>query len=228
MAANFTITAALGQLLNTLKGPQFEKNIPYMYVDTVGDVTVGVGHDLDANNDVLKLPFMVKRFERHAVLGGDVGVSIFSNKVLNRTASQSEIQNDYDFLKKHTGLGKFLAEQLQKYTTLELTTVAIDQLFLKDLKIAVAVTRQEFGETFDTFPTTCQAALIDIAFNCGSFSTFQTRFVPAVKGLGAFANKTMYERWKIASESCRRGQLSAARNAQVAKWLMDGATASKH
>lgn len=95
----FVISPALRQLLDKLKGPKFEMNIPYMYVDTVGDVTVGVGHDIDANNDLLKLPFIVKRFTRHKVIGGDTGISITSNQTLDRPASQAEIKNEYDFLK---------------------------------------------------------------------------------------------------------------------------------
>jgi GH24 family phage-related lysozyme (muramidase) len=221
----FIITPALKQLLDNLKGPQFEKNIPYMYVDTVGDVTVGVGHDLDSNGDALRLPFIVKRFERHHVIGGDVGVPI-SNKMVDRPAAPAEIQNDYDFLSKHSGLGKFAPDQLQKYTTVELAGPAIDQLFIKDLDISIAVCRREFGDAFDKFPTPCQAALIDIAFNCGSFQSF-THLVGAVKGTGAYVKKTPSERWKIASESCRRGQVSQLRNATVAKWLMDGATLAR-
>src|SRR5579863_5064240 len=223
MAISVTSNPQLRQLLNALKGPQFEKNIPYMYVDTVGDVTVGVGHDLDANSDALQLPFVVKRWERHAVIGGDKGVTITANKVLARKATQAEIQNDYDFLKKHSALGNYSAEHLQKYTTLELAPTSVDQLFEKDLNVALAVVQKEFGESFDGYPVTCQAALIDIAINCGNFSTFQLQFVPAIKGLREFAKKTMPERWKIASASCRRGEVSGARNAQVAHWLLDGA-----
>jgi GH24 family phage-related lysozyme (muramidase) len=223
MMLNVTSAPQLRQLLNALKGSQFEKNIPYMYVDTVGDVTVGVGHDLDANNDTLTLAFLVKRFERHPVIGGDKGESIAEKKAVGRVATQTEIQNDYDFLKKHSALGKYAAEQVQKYTTVELAPATVDQLFEKDLNVALAVAQREFGESFAKFPVPCQAALIDIAFNCGNFATFQHRFVPAIKGIGQFAKKTMSERWKIASESSRRGQLSAARNAQVAQWLLDGA-----
>jgi GH24 family phage-related lysozyme (muramidase) len=224
MAGNFVITPVLRQLLDNLKRAQFENNVAYMYVDTVGENTVGVGHNLTAHGDALKLPFIVKRFERHAVIGGDVGVPISSDKVIGRRASIAEIQNDFDFLKKHSGLGKYSPEHLQKYTTLELPSADIDQLFTKDLDVAVAVCRREFGEAFDKFPTTCQAALIDIAFNCGTFASFQSRLVPAIKGTGAYAKKTPSERWKIASESCRRGEVSEVRNALVAKWFMDGAT----
>jgi hypothetical protein len=40
------ISSDLKALLQTLKGTDFENNIPYMYLDSEGNVTVGVGHKL--------------------------------------------------------------------------------------------------------------------------------------------------------------------------------------
>ncbi|GLQ32400.1 hypothetical protein [Litoribrevibacter albus] len=217
------ISHKLFQLLEILKKPTSENNIPYMYIDTVGKVTVGVGHNLDAHKDMLTLPFMVKRFARHPVKGGDTGIAITTNKVLGRAATQDEIKNDYNFITKHKGLGKYNPENLSKYTTLELSVAAIDALFKKDLNIALAVAKREFGAAFDKYPITCQAALVDIAFNVGNFSSFRGTFVPAIKGTGIYSKKSMSERWKIASQNCRRGQVSADRNRHVTQWLMEGA-----
>ena len=222
----FAISAELQELLNNLKGSQFENNIAYMYVDSVGKITVGVGHNLTAQGDVLSLPFVVKRYERHSVLGGDKGVPIAKDSKLDRPATTAEIQNDYDFLKKHSGLKKYGPEQLQKYTTLELGADAIQELFVGDLKIAIDVCRKEFGAAFDKFPVKCQAGLIDIAFNAGSFRSFQTVFVPAIKGTGDYAKKKESERWTIASQNCKRGQVSATRNDLVAKWFLDAASST--
>ncbi|GAA3934354.1 hypothetical protein [Litoribacillus peritrichatus] len=219
------ISPKLFQLLETLKKPTSENNIPYMYVDTVGKVTVGVGHNLDAHKDMLTLPFMVKRFSRYPVKGGDTGIAINTNKILGRAATQDEIKNDYNFIKQHKGLGKYNPENLSKYTTLELPVAAIDSLFKKDLSIALAMAKREFGAPFDKYPITCQAALIDIAFNVGNFSSFRGTFVPAIKGTGVYSKMPMSERWKIASQNCRRGQVSADRNRHVAQWLMEGTKA---
>jgi GH24 family phage-related lysozyme (muramidase) len=217
------ISSDLQQLLNNLKRPDFEGNVPWMYVDTVGKVTVGVGHNVSAHKDLLALPFLVKRFMRHHVIGGDVGKPIVENKAVDRPATAAEKQNDYDFLVKHKGLGNYLPTQLQRYTTLELQSTVIDRIFADDLAVAVAVARNEFGDAFDTYKVPCQAALIDIAFNCGSFSGFQHRLVPAIKGTGEYAKKTAAERWKIASEASNRPDESPARNALVAQWLLNGA-----
>lgn len=78
------ISPKLLKLLEVLKKPSSENNIPYMYVDTVGKVTVGVGHNLDAHKDMLTLAFIVKRLTRHHVKGGDTGIA----KVLGRAATK--------------------------------------------------------------------------------------------------------------------------------------------
>ena len=91
-----------------------------MYVDTTGNVTVGVGHNLTAHGDCQSLPFVVKRLERKAVLGGDRGTPIGPPLTIGRPATVTEKRNDYDFLTSHTGLGKYAPEQLAAYTTLEL------------------------------------------------------------------------------------------------------------
>jgi len=65
-----------------------------MYVDTVGKVTVGVGHNLTAHKDKHKLPFKVKRLTRHPVKGGDTGIAITKKKTKGRAATKAEISND--------------------------------------------------------------------------------------------------------------------------------------
>src|ERR1700682_1755765 len=101
--ANFQISAQLYSYLNQLKGPQFEKNIPYMYVDTTGNVTVGVGHNITSHGDYQSLEFVVKRTERKAVLGGDKGLPVSMPRTIGRIATTAEKKNDYDFLSKHSG-----------------------------------------------------------------------------------------------------------------------------
>ena len=140
-------------------------------------------------------------------------------------ATPVEKQNDYNFLKTHSGLGRYAPEQLADYTTLEMSATDIDRLFQKDLDNAIAVARNTFTEAeFDKFPVTCQAALIDIAYNCGGFSTFGT-IVMAVKGEGAYAGKPWGERWLAAALHSRRGQVSAQRNDQIDQWLRAAASA---
>src|SRR5438105_12589402 len=87
---------------------EMEDSAPFMYVDSTGNVTVGSGHNLTALQDHTKLPFKTTdRFERKATADGDKGVPITVKKEAGRNASPEEIQNDYNFLNKHKGLGKF-------------------------------------------------------------------------------------------------------------------------
>ena len=130
-------SAELNKLLESLKKTTSENNIPYMYVDTRKKVTVGVGHNLTAHKDMQTLQFKVKRLSRYPVRGGDIGVSITTNKILGRGATKIEIKNEYDFLIKNHGLGKYLPTQLRKYTTLELSSQTVEYLFIKDRDKAI-------------------------------------------------------------------------------------------
>ena len=224
MATTFIPSAKLLKLLETLKKSSSENNIPYMYADSVGKITVGVGHNLTAHKDMLTLQFRVRRFERHPVKGGDTGIAITSQKVVGRLATQTEIKNDFDYLTKHNGLKIYLPTQLRKYTTLELLPAAVEALFKKDRERAIAIARSEFGVAFNSYPVTCQAALIDIAYNVGNFKTFVT-FKKAIKGEGVYNGKPMSERWTVAARESRRGVVSNARNNEIKTWLLDGAKA---
>lgn len=194
-----------------------------MYVDTTGNVTVGVGHNLTAHrNDLNALTFTVKRLQRKKVVGGDMGIAVASPERLECPATYQEVLNDYNFLIAHTGLGTYSARKLMEYTTVELSSTQIDRLFERDCKETRDRCRKEFKAEFDTYPLTCQAALIDIAFNCGSFRSFQRHFVPAIKGTGPYANKAMSERWALASQYLRRSVGNLSRDACVKEWLMQG------
>ena len=218
----------LNQYLSELKDSAFENDIPYLYLDSEGNLTVGVGHNVNSHGDLLDLPFVVKRFERKAVKGGDKGKPIAENKVLNRKAREAEIQNDADFLKKHSGLKKYLPEYLQDYTTLELTDDGIQDLFVSDLNDAYDAVETVFGKApFAAFPVSCQAGLIDLQFNTGNIGGFST-LIGAVKGEGDFKGKSWKDRWTAAAKACHRKKpVSEERNNKVLQWFMQGAQESK-
>jgi hypothetical protein len=215
--------------LEKLKGPFFEKNIPFMYVDTTKNVTVGVGHNLTFHKDVKKLEFVIKRYERHAVLGGDMGTSIvLGRRSIGREATEEEKQNDFDFLSRHPRLGEHAPDNghMARYTTLELPQTAINTLFESDLISALKIARQKFGATFDTYAIGCQAALVDIAFNSGSFIHF-SELVSVIHGYGKYKEMSLAERWREAAKekNCSRPAIPAQRVQQRTAWLSSGATA---
>jgi hypothetical protein len=140
------------------------------------------------------------------------------------SATRQEIQNDIDFLQRNTGLKQYFPGSLRDYTTLELGSSQIDSLFNDDLDYFYRVCRNEFTPAaFDAFPLTCQMALIDIAFNCGSFRNFRGHFLPAIIGAGNYASKSSAERWTEAANYSRRGAVGLKRNAKVKEWLLQGA-----
>ena len=203
----------------------FKGEYPYMYVDTAGKVTVGVGHNLTDDYNALKtISFTVKRLERHKVSSGDKGISISSATRLNLPASYDEIVNDYNFLKNNSKLGTYTVSSglMAKYTTLELSIRESDRLFEKDSKDAVGKCRKEFGPAFDTFPVSCQAVLMDIAFNVGNFIKYRPHFVAAIKGQGTHAGKSMSERWTFAAQHASRNVKNLKRDMTIKEWLKQG------
>ncbi len=207
-----------------LKDPDFEGNIPYMYIDKRGKVTVGVGHNLTAHRDHLTLPFLVQRFERKKVAGGDQGIPIPKTRPVGAAATKAEIQNDFDFLVKNKGLGKYLAVNLALYTTVELESAKIDEIFLKDVTSAIKTAKGELPD-FDSYPVPCQAGIVDIVFNTGRLR-FPT-LVRAVKAEKEFAGKPASERWEAAARESKRPEVKQERNNQVHQWFMAGAAEAK-
>ena len=78
-------------------------------------------------------------------------------------------------------------------------------------------------DRFDAFPEPCQAALIDIAFNCGTFMKFVT-IQRALNGEGMYEKQTWTERWTAAAADCGRGDdPTSERNLTVKAWFLEGA-----
>ena len=115
---------------------------------------------------------------------------------------------------------------LEKYTTLELGSDAVDALFLNDINTAVDGVKSIFGKDFDSFPLPCRAALIDIQFNTGSVNHLPT-VVHAAKGTGPFAGKSASERWLAAATASNRPDASSERNNLIANWFRGGAAQAK-
>jgi hypothetical protein len=114
---------------------------------------------------------------------------------------------------------------MARYTTLELPGTAINLLFETDLVDALKIARDKFGAAFDSYPVGCQAALVDIAFNSGSFKHFP-KLVAAIHGYAEYETMKMSERWKDAAKegNCGRPAVHAHRIQQRMAWLRSGAT----
>lgn len=216
-----TPSNSLNALLDNLRSPDWEGTIPYMYVDTAGKVTVGVGHNLTDNNDLSSIKFYVRRLFRKKTGSGDAGTPIFQTPHhvrLHQVATDQEKRNDYAFLAKHVGLGQYAPHQLGLYTTVEMEKAEIDRVFVKDRDRAIATAKRQVGPVFDTLHVSAQAALVDIAFNTGSLSGFPT-MLAAIRGEGAYAKQSLSSRLGTAKSHSARGKVKAVRNNAVAAWF---------
>lgn len=123
---------------------QHEGSIPHMYLDTRGNVTVGVGLLLSAVEDAQQLPFV--------------------RRDTQAPASAEEIEADFNnIMSQKEGQ---LAQSYRQYTQLELTQEAIDELL--DQRITEFQSGlQGAYQGFDGYPDTAKEALLDMTFNLG-------------------------------------------------------------
>lgn len=122
-----------------------EGAINHMYLDTRGNVTVGVGQLLSNADSAKKLRFTVRGS--------------------GKQASATEIETDYANVKKQR-IGS-LASSYRQHTKLDLPTAEIDALLGKRIKEFENQLRVSFTE-YDRYPEEAQLAILDMAFNLGT------------------------------------------------------------
>jgi GH24 family phage-related lysozyme (muramidase) len=121
-----------------------EGNVPYMYLDTVGRVTVGVGHMIASSSLAQELSFVVR------------GTA--------QPASAAQIVADYNSVSAQPK--GMLFTHYQPFTRLQMTPAAVDQLLEKDIAQMESGVRASF-RGYDNYPAPAQDALLDMAFNLG-------------------------------------------------------------
>lgn len=130
------------QLKASIKGA--EGTLSHMYLDTVGLVTVGVGHMTPNAEAAQRLTFIVR-----------------SN---GSRATAEQIAADYASVSlQPKGM---LAARYQAFTALDMTPAAIDDLLSADVAVVEAGVRSRFAG-YDGYPEPAQDALLDMAFNLG-------------------------------------------------------------
>lgn len=139
---------------------RFEGNIPYMYLDTKGNVTVGVGLMLPNANAAVALPF-----KRNSDL---------------LLASDIEKKAEWTTIK---GLQfPHIATWYLPFTSMTLDQATIDQFLQSELE-KVETSLQTHFVDYPIYSAKAQAGLIDMAYNLGVnglLTKFPT-FVAAVK-----------------------------------------------
>ena len=131
----------------------FEKHegvIPHMYLDTVGQVTIGIG-------------FMIP--DPHSAL---------AYRLVSRTtglaASSPEKLTDWTNVSQQAK-GK-IAGTYKKFTQLDMSDTEVRRVLDDKLRAFAESLRTRFA-AFDTFPATAQLALLDMIFNLGPNGLFK-------------------------------------------------------
>ena len=184
------------QTLAQLK--EFEGCVPWMYRDSVGRVTVGVGLMLPDAAAACGLPFTV---------GSGVGVP----------ATAEQIEGDFARVSALT-MGR-LPSFYRAMGSLELPEAAIDER-LRAVLTGFEATLQARLAGYDTLPDGVKMALLDMAYNLGPEGLLQgyPRMIHAVE-TGAWA--------EAAAQSGREG-IGAARNAWTRQQLLSAVVGAIH
>jgi GH24 family phage-related lysozyme (muramidase) len=161
---------------------RFEGSVAWMYRDTLGYVTTGVGNLVHDGLDAASLPFLVDG---------------------ERRATPKEIGDDFlrvIALAKGMAASQYRAPHPPR---IELSQASIDGLLRDRLDREFLPGIRRLLPSFDTYPSSAQSALVDIAFNCG------------VSGLSMFSHlldACRKRQWSAAAESCHRKRCRDERN----------------
>ncbi|MCL7420497.1 MAG: pesticin C-terminus-like muramidase [Methylobacter sp.] len=136
------LTATEKQILRT-KLEKYEGKVNYMYLDSKGYVTVGVGHLINSVADAQKLAFITPK---------------------SLPASATDIKADYDTVKKQPA--NRLASFYKKHAKLTLPNAEVDKLTNKHIDSFEKELRLIYSG-FDAFPSEVKLALFDLIFNLG-------------------------------------------------------------
>lgn len=173
---------------------KFEKRINHFYLDSVGKVTVGVGH-LIPNKVAVSAVVMHK----------------LVNKLPGTIATFQEKQKEYDVIAKQKR--GYKAEWYAKHTTLVMkdadSTVLLNKhvdTFYKELTVLYTKAKG-YPEAFDKLDKNVQAALFDMIFNLGANKI--------VANFPNFDKALKVGDWKKVALESNRPQLSPLRNAYV-------------
>lgn len=162
---------------------EFEGVFSYMYVDTTGNVTVGVGNLL-ANAAAAQALAFIRRATPAVA------------------ASAAEIQAEFDQVSQQTP-GR-MAPFYKQFTTLDLPTSVIDALLDSRVDEFTTALCRSFPD-YNSYPAPACAALFDMAFNLGlgKLTSGFPHFCAAVKS----------KDWNTAADQSKRGGIGDSRNA---------------
>lgn len=178
---------------------QNEGNIPWMYLDTAGHVTVGIGHMVESAADAEALGFVEP----------DPG----------RAATREGIRAAYAVVADARHLIGRPAGAFAALTLVRLPRAAVLAVYERDFDRIVGHTRDLFravGGGLDSYPDPAQMAVVDMAFNLGPTGLY-TKF-PKFRTEGLARRD-----FEVAARECRRSGIAERRNAETRNLLLEAA-----
>lgn len=172
---------------------EYEGRCNHLYLDSVGKVTVGIGHMIPSR--VAMTTVML-----YTIKGGRPA----------SPASLPEKQKEYDMIAKQPR--NYQASWYKQHTQLIMKDADIDAqlgrhigVFYKELVALYSKSNGFLG--FDNMPDEVQLALFDMVFNLGA-AKLRAQYV-------LMNNAVKAEKWDVAARECNRVGIDTARNSYV-------------
>jgi GH24 family phage-related lysozyme (muramidase) len=176
----------------------FEGYTDYMYLDSKGNVTIGVGILLAS-----------------AGAAKSAGIT-FKNRKTKKTATPAEIEKDYNSVK---GAPKGMLEsKYEKYTEL-VATGGLDTRLQKELSQAKSDAKAYYPD-FGNLPDSVQWALVDMAFNLGGAGL--KKYAKLKTALEKAVQSKAKEDWEAAAKESNRNGIQSSRNNAIYAWIAGG------
>ena len=173
--------------------PNVEGRIPYLYRDTKGFITIGIGCRVPTAEDAKALPF--------------------HNSATHLAATATEKAVEWKSIHEQKFGQTVTAQSFSKVAKLMLPDPDVDLLFKKRVLEFDASLHSIFGTKYDTFPDPAREALLDMIFNLGKRGLLRfTQFIKSVRA----------EDWAAAAPQSHRLNLPL-RNKLVSDLLLQAA-----
>ena len=176
---------------NFAKSSTAENFVPHIYLDKLGNPTVGIGHLIpDAQ-----------------AAGNLANKYVFTRKGTNVRSTSTDLENDFNAVNS-TGSLNFVASAFAKLTQHEMSLAEAEQLALDDIreKVRQLKSRGAFPD-YDSYPPIAKFALLDMAFTFGVGKI--------LKGFKVFTPAVGRRDWRVAAKESNRAPISADRNTKV-------------
>jgi GH24 family phage-related lysozyme (muramidase) len=172
------------------KTEEFEGRTTFMYLDTGGNVTAGVGHEIPTVQDAEALPF-----------DGGMG------------AVAGTVARDWQTI-RDAPAGR-VAAFYEPLTTSRLSEQAIDGIFASDCNL-VWTSARGFIQDFDNLPQPVQQAISDMILNIGAEKEHADYFGPHSK----FGPAIERGDWVTAAKESARNGIPESRNQYTANLIL--------